>query len=166
MTNKQLCEDFYANRQSIVLSTLDSKGEIESSVAPFVTLDGVLFIYVSELAKHTQNLLLLNKIEDKTSTLISGLLLADESATEQMFARERITLQLSVTEVEREQTLYNEVLLKFSEKFGEVVSMLITLPDFHLFALTPIKGGYVRGFGQAFAFENCPCQKLIPVTRN
>jgi len=162
MTNQQLCERFFEARKTIILSTIDKQHITETSVTPFVVVNSKLYIYVSELAKHTQNLLWLL---EQSQTQISALVMADESATEQLFARERITLQLRVDEVKYQQEDYATVLAKFTKQFGEVISMLSTLPDFHLFALTPIKGGYVRGFGQAFAFDGCPCQNLTAIKR-
>jgi heme iron utilization protein len=35
-------------------------------------------------------------------------------------------------------------------QFGQVVSLLRSLPDFHLFALCPESARYVAGFGQAY----------------
>lgn len=163
MTHQQDCQAFFDSRNSLILSTLDKDNITETSVTPFVKLNGALYIYVSELAKHTKNLLWMLQNE---FTQLSGLLVADESSTEQLFARERMTLQLHVEEIKREQDTYNQAIALFSEQFGEVVAMLSSLPDFHLMKLTPINGGYVRGFGQAFAFENGVCHGLKPISRN
>jgi len=168
MTHQQMCQAFFNSRKTLVLSTQDKQGLTETSVTPFVFADGVLYVFISELAKHTHNLLqsLQNAAESPKIMQISGLLLADEAQTEQLFARERITLQLKVKEVFKDSTKYSEILQQFGQEFGEVVTMLEALPDFHLFALQTIKGGYVRGFGQAFAFSDCPCEALTPVTKN
>lgn len=163
MTHQQDCQAFFESRNSLILSTLDKNNITETSVTPFVRLNGAFYIYVSELAKHTQNLIWMMQ---NAMTQISGLLVADESTTEQMFARERITLQLHVEEIQREQNVYNQVIALFTEQFGEVVTTLSSLPDFHLIKMTPINGGYVRGFGQAFVFENGVCVGLKPISRN
>lgn len=163
MTHQQQCEAFLNRRKTLLLSTLDKEGVLETSVAPFVFLDGLFYIYISELAKHTQNCLW--QIEQNRPQ-VSALLVADESETEQLFARERITLQLNASELKREQCEYILVLQKFADDFGDIIGMLSSLPDFHLITLTPINGGYVRGFGQAFAFESCPCQGLMPIKRS
>lgn len=171
MTNQQQCEAFFNSRKSLILSTLDAKGSLETSVAPFVYKDDKLYIFVSELAKHTQNLLgLIERNESSkdlnTPGLLSAILLADEIQTEQLFARERMTLQLSVAEVLSSDKGYSDLLNEFAEKFGEVISVLRGLSDFHLFEFTIQKGGYVKGFGQAFAFENKPCNGLQPISRS
>jgi heme oxygenase (biliverdin-IX-beta and delta-forming) len=38
-------------------------------------------------------------------------------------------------------------------EFGEIVSLLRQLPDFHLFALTPTQGQFIAGFGKAFVVD-------------
>ena len=150
---------------------MDSQGSLETSVAPFIYKDDKLYIFVSELAKHTQNLLrLIDSNESfkgpKTPGLVSAILLADEVQTEQLFARERMTLQLSVAEVLANDKAYSDLLNDFADQFGEVVSVLRGLSDFHLFEFTIRKGGYVKGFGQAFAFENSPCNGLQLISRS
>lgn len=168
MNPQQQCEQFLQSRNSMVLSTLDLEGSLETSVAPFVMQDDCFFIFVSELAKHTQNMLqqLKRANERDELALVSGLLLSDEKQSEQLFARERISFQLVVSEVVATEPMYDRVLTQFSEQFGEIVSVLRGLPDFHLFALKSQNGGYVRGFGQAFAFEGMPNTGLKAVKRN
>jgi len=178
MTNQQQCKAFFKSQKSLVLSTLDATGQLETSVAPFVLYDEKIYIYVSELAKHTQNLLWLiegnryhnqsqgqDTLDSDLPGLVSAILIADEAQTEQLFARERITLQLLANEVDRENSDYSKVLGLFQQQFGEVVDVLSGLSDFHLIQLSIVKGGYVKGFGQAFAFESKPCDNLTPVFR-
>ena len=171
MTNQQQCESFFNSRKGLILSTLDSQASLETSVAPFIYKDDKLYIFVSELAKHTQNLLgLIERNESSkdlnTPGLVSAILLADESQTEQIFARERMTLQLNVAELLADDKIYSDLLNEFANQFGEVVSVLRGLSDFHLFEFTIRKGGYVKGFGQAFAFENLPCNGLQLISRS
>ncbi|MCF6254230.1 MAG: pyridoxamine 5'-phosphate oxidase family protein [Thiomicrorhabdus sp.] len=170
MTNQQQCQAFWQARRSIILSTVNLEGRLETSITPFISDDdGSLYVFISELAQHTQNILYLlseSSVElDQSSTLISGLLVADESETEQSFARERLTLQLLPSEIFRESGCFSAHLSRFEEAFGEVIPLLASLPDFHLIQLKIIKGGYVKGFGQAFTFEGCPCQGLEPIKR-
>ncbi len=167
MTHQQQCEAFWAARRSLILSTVNSKGELETSVAPFITDDqGHLYIFISEQAQHTQNILyLLDSDSEKASPCISGLLLSDEPELDALFARERLTLQLRPSEISRTSELFSVILLRFEESFGEIVTILAKLPDFHLFQLTVTQGKYVKGFGQAFTFKGCPCQHLTPVQR-
>ena len=165
------CEAFLASRQSVVLSTRALNGELESSVVPFVMLESDEFaILVSELAQHTQNLLALLKRPDteyeqtssntKSAGLVAGLLLADECQTEQLFARERLSLQMAVERVALDSEERTQILLCMKSQFGEVVDVLAGLPDFHCFKLKVVSGRYVRGFGAAYEFLGCPCKAL------
>ncbi len=171
MTNQQQCLNFWQARRSIILSTFNLEGVSETSVTPFIADDaGNLYVFISELAQHTQNILCLlsessttNSGQKSTLKHISGLLVADESETEQAFARERLTLQLFPSEVFRESDMFSALLSRFEQTFGEVIPLLTSLPDFHLIQLKVVKGGYVKGFGQAFTFEGCPCQGLEPI---
>lgn len=175
MTNQQQCQAFWQARQSIILSTLNQEGVSETSVTPFIRDEaGNLYIFISELAQHTQNILQLiharslnTDVQNKTDQThqLSALLVADESETEQLFARERLTLQLRPIEIKRDSEHFSKILTDFEHTFGEVVTLLASLPDFHLIQLTPICGGYVKGFGQAFTFQGCPCHDLKPVER-
>lgn len=172
MTNLQRCKAFWQARRSIILSTQDQSCLIETSVTPFISDEqGNLYVFISELAQHTQNLLNLmassakNSASEKPAGGVSALLVADESETEQLFARERITLQLSATKISRDSVEYDSLIGQFEAEFGEVVGLLNSLPDFHLIQLKPISGGYVIGFGKAFTFEGNLSSGLIPVSK-
>ncbi len=171
MTNQQQCQAFWQARRSIVLSTTNLEGGSETSVTPFIADDkGHLYIFISELAQHTQNILLLLRassgdLGQSERQRMSGLIIADEPENEQAFARERLTLQLLPSEIARESEMFSMLMTRFEQTFGEVIPLLVSLPDFHLIQLKVIKGGYVKGFGQAFTFVGCPCKNLEPVRR-
>jgi putative heme iron utilization protein len=62
-------------------------------------------------------------------------------------------LNCRVQEISRENVVYPERLQALQDKFGEVVSVLRELTDFHLLALQPQTGRYVAGFGRAFTLQ-------------
>ncbi len=172
MTHQQQCLAFFESRSTLILSTFDSKGTLETSVAPFVTEGEYLYVFISELALHTQNILewitaketaISNPVLLKSPGLVSCLLVADEVETEQLFARERLTMQLELAEIGRASSEFKLIMTRFESKFGEVIPLLKSLSDFHLIQLTPITGGYVKGFGKAFTFKGCPCRQLQPI---
>jgi len=136
-------DELIAAQQTLLLSTASASGFPDISYAPFVRDQaGVFYIYVSELAAHTVNLL--------KNPQASLLFIRPEPETRNLFARERVVLTCSVREISRDDTVYSEQLQAFHDKFGEVVGVLRALPDFHLFALRPVAGRYVAGFGKAF----------------
>lgn len=168
------CREFLSSRRSIMLSTVSPEGELETSALPLVWLNAREWVVlVSELATHTRNLLAMTASAEaenavlKNSTgrveVLSGLFVADESATPELFARERLSVQLSVSHLH--DTARQEALDVFSEAFGDIVTLLTGLPDFHVFKFSVLSGRYVQGFGAAYAFEGCPCEALKPVRR-
>lgn len=137
------CE-YLALRDAIdgaMLSTLAEDGSPVASYAPILWHDGSAFLFLSELASHTRNL-------RRNPAL--GLLLLEPAAGSNPFARRRVVLNARADLVERDAALYATILEEFRARFGKVMELLEPLPDFHLFRITPRRGRYIRGFGQAF----------------
>jgi heme iron utilization protein len=133
-------------RRSAVLATTDGTGLPEASVAPCVEdAQGNIYIFVSGLARHTQNLL--------ATGCASVLYLEDEAQTDNLFARKRLTLACSATPIARDHPDWSGLLDGLAERQGKWVETLRGLADFQLFCLTPRSATYVRGFGQAYRFE-------------
>ena len=160
--SKQELEDFtkryhelIASQQTLLLSTASANGIPDISYAPFVRDQaGLFYIYVSEMASHTANLL--------NNPQASILFIRPESESRNLFARERVVLGSSVKEIIRGTEIYANRTQALQEKFGEVVSVLRSLSDFHLFSLRPESGRYVVGFGQAFTI-NVNDGTLLPI---
>ena len=138
--------ELMVSQQTLLLSTASTNGVPDISYAPFVRdHEGVFYIYVSEMVGHTVNLL--------NNPQASLLFIQAESEARNLFARERAVLNCSVKEISRDEAIYADRLLALQDQFGEVVSVLRSLPDFHLFALRPEAGRYVVGFGRAFTIN-------------
>ena len=135
-----------ASQQTLLLSTASVAGVPEISFAPFVRDHaGLFYIFVSEMAGHTANLL--------TNPQASILFIRPESECRNLFARERAVLSCSVKEIPRDDEIFIDRLQALQDKFGEVVNVLRSLSDFHLFALRPESGRFVIGFGRAFTIN-------------
>lgn len=142
--------------QSIILGTVDEKGNPHTSYAPFVWDENRnLYFLASELAIHTRHLLQTPKA--------SILFIEDEEKTAQIFGRCRLDFDCRVTEIHRHQPEWNRMIDKLQQRFGEIVTMIASLPDFHLFKLIPIKGRFVRGFGEIYEIKRENLDILIPV---
>ncbi len=132
-------------QQSLLLSTIDNENKDEpfSSYAPyfFDVKEGVFYVLLSDLAEHTQNLI--------KNPLASMLIIEDESDSEQIFARLRVQYQISTQKVV-EENQRGKVFEQMVGRFGEVVTLIQSLSDFHVFSLKPINGRYIEGFGRAF----------------
>jgi heme oxygenase (biliverdin-IX-beta and delta-forming) len=138
--------ELISSQQTLLLSTASTNGVPDISYAPFARDHaGVFYIYVSDMACHTVNLL--------NNPQASILFIRPEAASSNLFARERAVLSCSVKEISREDEIYAKKMQALQDKFGEVVSVLRSLSDFHLFALRPESGRYVTGFGRAFTID-------------
>ncbi|PTT43616.1 pyridoxamine 5'-phosphate oxidase [Chryseobacterium sp. HMWF028] len=128
--------------KSIILTTVDAEGNPNSSYAPFVQIDKTFYILVSFMAKHTKNL------ADGRKTSI--MFIEDESATKQIYARERLTIEAVTSQIERDSEVWNTVVTQLKDAHGKVVDVISEMGDFILIALQPVKGSYVNGFGSAY----------------
>jgi putative heme iron utilization protein len=139
-------QELLASQQTLLLSTASGSSVPDLSFAPFVRdQEGCFYIFISELATHTANLL--------NNPQASVMFIRPESESNNLFARERAVFNCKGREIGRNEQLYRTQLKAFQDKFGEVVSLLNTLTDFHLFALCPESGRYIMGFGQAYTIN-------------
>ncbi len=137
---------FRGTLRSVVLATTNSEGLPDASYAPCLEdAAGHVYIFVSGLARHTQNLL--------TTARVSVLFIEDEGETANVFARRRLTLDCSAAPIPRDYPDWVGVLDGLAERQGKLVETLRGLADFQLFRLTPRSATYVRGLGQTFRFE-------------
>jgi putative heme iron utilization protein len=130
---------------SLQMATLNQESLPEISYTPFLWRDGQLYIFVSELARHTRNL--------KAKPVLSVLLIEDEVTAKNPFARKRMTLRCEALPTGRDDGSAEAVLNAFEQRHGPTVAMLRSLPDFQLFRLVILEGTLVRGFGQAFSLD-------------
>ena len=129
--------------KSLVLGTTGEQSLPRVSYAPYVRDEsGSFFIFVSRLSERTSELF--------DRPVASILLIEDESKTSQIFARVRITYLCDVAVIDRAYPDYDKIMSLFCERFGNVVDVLRSLPDFILFRLVPRSGRFVTGFGQAY----------------
>lgn len=135
-------KELIANTKSVILATVDAEGNPNSSYAPFVQAGNTFYILVSFMARHTKNL----SEGRKTSVMF----IEDESATKQIYARERLTLEAATSKIERDSEVWNQVVGQLKETHGKVVDIISEMADFILIALQPVKGSYVNGFGSAY----------------
>ena len=138
-----------------LLATLENDQTPSASYAPLVWLDGQSYLFLSDLAGHTRNL--------KRCPSLSLMLIEGEDSSANAFARRRITLQGEARMVEREDPSFAPVLAEFHRRFGQVMSLLESLPDFHLFCLQLQRGRYIRGFGQAYELSGKGLTQLAHV---
>ncbi len=116
------------------------------SYAPYVRdQQGRFYIFVSQLAAHTRNL--------NANGKASVMLIQSEQASDNLHARLRATFSCKALQINRQDPLFAAQMQAMMERFGDIIGLLQTLPDFHLYCLTPNKGQFIAGFGQAYAID-------------
>ncbi|MGK7933141.1 MAG: HugZ family protein [Microcystaceae cyanobacterium] len=151
-------QDLLQSLKSVIIGTVNDQGNPHTSYAPFI-IDNQKNFYLlgSELAEHTHHLLKTRKA--------SLLLIDDEAKTAQIFGRRRLTFNCQVTEIKRSDSIWNQMISQLTERFGETITMIASLSDFHLFKLTPTNGRLVLGFGGIYEIEEDNLETLVPVSR-
>ena len=152
-------EKFPEEFTSIIISTVNKQGIPNASYAPFVMDDDKnIYIYVSGLATHTQNI--------QNHPFVSVLFIDDEIKTKQIFARRRLNFDCTANLIERETETWQEIVDKFQLRFGDLISTLRSLPDFRILQLTPNSGRFVIGFGAAYNINNDNINQLVQITKD
>jgi heme iron utilization protein len=140
--------------RSIVLSTVGPDGTPNASYAPFIIdSNRNLYIYVSGLSEHTANL--------RHKPIASVLLIEDESQSEQIFARRRLTYTCRANVLDRDHPLWASISEQFEARFGEIIPVLKGLPDFQIVQLVPTAGRFVVGFGAAYEVDPYDIAQLM-----
>lgn len=141
-TIPQKIEQLISAQKSLFLATIDPDNQPFASYAPFAFdwQQGELYVFLSQLSAHCRHL----QRHPHASVLIAQ----DETDTEQIYARLRVQYQVTASIVDGEQR--DAHLDKLRQRQGEVIDLLTSLPDFHLFVLQINSGSYVQGFGAAF----------------
>ena len=148
----QKYREFIAGFKTVLIASTNANHIPEASYAPYIEFDGKYYIFISELAVHTQNL-----VQTKICSL---LFIEDEDKTNNLFARKRVSLHCRAEELAPDAANYQPVLALFHERFGKFMQLLQTLPDFHLFCLSPSSGNYVAGFGKAYRLSGSDLSQL------
>lgn len=151
-------EKFPEEFNSIIISTVNKQGIPHASYAPFIMDNNKnIYIYVSGLATHTQNI--------HNHPFVSVLFIDDEVKTKQIFARRRLNFDCTTTLITRETEKWQEIVDKFEIRFGELISTLRSLPDFRILQLTPHTGRFVIGFGTAYNISSDNINQLVQITK-
>jgi len=147
-------KEFISKIKTAVIGSLDKQGHPFSSYAPYIYDNNHFYIYISDIATHAKNI--------QTNPHCSLFFAEDESQTENLFARKRISLQCVATKIERDSARFEEVFTLYHEKFDtSMVEMLQKMHDFNLYELE-VKGGEATfGFGEAYTIGGEDMNELI-----
>ena len=135
-------KELIARCKSVILGTIDSEGNPNSSYVPHVMIDNKLYVLVSFMARHTKNL--------KDVKKVSVMFIEDESETKQIYARERLTIDATTNQIERGTDMWDKAVAGLTEVHGKILDILVGMDDFIMIEIVPVKGAYVNGFGSAY----------------
>lgn len=135
-------EELINECKSVMIASLNEDGSPLVSTAPYSRVGNEFQILVSFMAKHTKNL--------RDRKKVSFMFVEDESASKQLYARHRLTIETEAELIGKENPLYDQAMVDLRERHGKVIEVLGNLEDFIMFNLKPIKGSYVNGFGSAY----------------
>lgn len=153
----QYLSELLENYQSVVLGTTGKNNYPFSSYAPFYYDGERIYIFISNIATHAQNI--------QRTLQASTLFIEDESQSKNIFARKRISLQCDVQYIQREDTHFDMIMNHFKIKFSdEMVSMLMGMNDFNLYSLKPVYGEATFGFGEAYNIGGEKMNQLVART--
>ena len=114
----ELYQEFPEKFRSIMLSTVSTDGMPQASYAPFLMdADKTLYVYVSGLSAHTDNL--------KQTGRVSVLFIEDEADTQEIFARRRLTYHCAVAPLPRDTAQWQPLIDRFEQRFGGVIGLMI-----------------------------------------
>jgi len=150
---------FLANIQTAIIGTLDSHNHPFSSYAPYVYDENRFYVYISDIATHAKNL--------QKNPKVSLFFVEDESKTENMFARKRVSLQCDSQKIARGSERFERVLELFSQKFdAKMVATLKQMVDFNLYEFKVTYGEATFGFGKAYLVGGKNMDELVERTGN
>lgn len=142
------------NMKTIILSTKCNDGKLNASYAPSaVDSKGFYYVYISRLSKHANNLI--------NNSKLSIMIIEDESKSKNLFARKRLTMNCSSNEIIRDSEQWIDKISLLENKFGEAITYLKKLTDFHLFQIEPSNGLLVYDFARAFNFKGIKLDKVV-----
>ena len=125
------------------LGTAGADGTPLASYAPVYIDEARRFhVYVSAMALHYGHL--------RKTGRASVMLIEDEGTAENLFARQRLTLDCAARLVERGSPEFVATMERMEERLGSTMGYLKDLIDFGLFQLAPSEGRLVLGFGKAY----------------
>jgi putative heme iron utilization protein len=145
--------ELMAQMRSVQFATVAPDAAPLASYAPFVQVEGALYVYLSRLAQHARNL--------RATPLLSAMLIRDEGSCADVFARPRLILDCLVTEHPREGALFMAVLDAFEKRHGETAAIVRELTDFAPFCLHPRAARLISGFARAVNLDNKAMQAVF-----
>jgi len=157
MSSKNLENEYVKFMQDAKSVYISSINEHKGGVAPEISYspcivdeDKNIYILVSTLTKRTESLL--------AERNVSLMFIEPEEQCKEIYVRTRLIFLCNTLQIGRQMgtnfdLLWDELAEKFTEKFGDIINMLVSFKDFKMFRFRPIRGTFVKGFGKAYTIE-------------
>lgn len=142
-TSREALAALIQERAAAALGTLHEGSPFVSMVPFAVSADGrTFYVHVSGLAQHTQDM----GADPRVGLLVME---SEESGTPPQ-ALARLSIQGRAREIARDVAEYTIARAVYLRRFPDAEPMF-GLPDFSLFAITPLTARFVGGFARAFS---------------
>jgi putative heme iron utilization protein len=129
--------------QTVLVSVTGDDGIPDMGTSPFLRDEaGHIYIYTSELSAHVKALMAGNEAR--------FMLIADENASQNIWARLRVKFTAKREVIERGSDEFHAIADKMEPEFGPTMALIRQFSDFHMVKITPIEGVIVTGFASAF----------------
>lgn len=132
-------ENLIKNQKTVLISSLGEDNFPHISYAPFFMKDDKIYIYISKVADHYNNL--------EKNKKVSVMVIEDETGAQSMFGRQRVSFKgnaIKVSEVPKEVTDH------FNQVHGNRMMEILGNMDFDFFEVSIINGRLVDGFAKAY----------------
>ena len=152
-------DQLLARAQTLLVAVSSEAGVPEMGSSPFWRDEaGCFYIYTSELARHVRSLIKGHKAQ--------FLLITDEQASQNIWARVRIHFDADTEVIDRNSAHFAKVAEEMTAQLGATMALIIQFRDFHMIKITPKKGLLVTGFAAAYDVEGTGFDIKEQVTRS
>jgi putative heme iron utilization protein len=132
-------------QKTILLTARGESDQPEMGVTPFIRHGDALFIYPSRLSAHVRAVLARGQGQ--------FLLIEDEQAAQNIWARVRLKFDADIDEIARQDALFAPLCDAFAAAHGPTMGVIRDFTDFHMLRLRPRSGVLVTGFARAYRVE-------------
>ena len=152
--------EFMNSAKSVYISTVN---EFRGGVAPEISYSPCIvdenkniYVLVSTLSARTKSLL-----AQRNASLM---FIESEEQCEQIYIRTRLTFYCNTLQIAREMgaghLLWDDLVSRFTAKFGDIINTLVSLDDFKMFRFLPMRGTYIKGFGKAYRIKGIDMKEV------
>lgn len=138
----EAARDRILGMKTMVVAVSGTTDTPEMGVSPFIRRDNGLYIYTSHLSQHVRDLL--------ACGTASCLLCADETNSQNIWARSRLKFSATATEISRDDAIFASLCDAFTATHGPTMDLIRNFTDFHMLRLDPDAAVLVLGFAKAF----------------